>query len=130
MLGVRIPPGLPFTFAAMAKSKKKKKRKSAAVPAQVTSEKSKVLAVADENRSMKKRKAEPKTSILERTSGVVDTVRQFLREVRVELSKVTWPTRKETLASTSVVLIIVIIIAAFLGIVDLGLSRLMRLLLS
>ena len=114
----------------MAKSKKKKKRKSAAVPAQVTSEKSKVLAVADENRSMKKRKAEPKTSILERTSGVVDTVRQFLREVRVELSKVTWPTRKETLASTSVVLIIVVIIAAFLGIVDLGLSKLMRLLLS
>ena len=61
---------------------------------------------------------------------MVATVRQFLREVRVELSKVTWPTRKETLASTSVVLIIVFIIAAFLGIVDLGLSKLMRLLLS
>jgi len=57
-------------------------------------------------------------------------VRQFLREVRVELSKVTWPTRKDTLASTSVVLVIVILIAAFLGLVDLGLSRLMRILLS
>ena len=57
-------------------------------------------------------------------------MRQFLREVRVELSKVTWPTRKDTLASTSVVLVIVILIAAFLGLVDLGLSRLMRILLS
>ena len=113
----------------MAKSKKKKKRKSAA-PAQGTAENAKALAVADDSKPMKKRKAEPKTSIIERTSDVVATVRQFLREVRVELSKVTWPTRKETLASTSVVLIIVFIIAAFLGIVDLGLSKLMRLLLS
>jgi preprotein translocase subunit SecE len=125
MLGVRIPPGLPFIFAAMAKSKKKKKRKSAAPP-QGTAEK---LAVAD-SKPVKKRKAEPKASVIERTSGVVETVRQFLREVRVELSKVTWPTRKDTIASTSVVLIIVILIAAFLGIVDLGLSRLMRILLS
>ena len=113
----------------MAKSKKKKKKKSAA-PAQGTAENAKALAVADDSKPIKKRKAEPKTNIIERTSGVVATVRQFLREVRVELSKVTWPTRKETLASTSVVLIIVVIIAAFLGIVDLGLSKLMRLLLS
>jgi preprotein translocase subunit SecE len=125
MLGVRIPPGLPFIFGAMAKSKKKKKRKSAAPP-QATAEK---LATVD-SKPVKKRKAEPKASVIERTSGVVETVRQFLREVRVELSKVTWPTRKDTIASTSVVLIIVILIAAFLGIVDLGLSRLMRILLS
>ena len=113
----------------MAKSKKKKKKKSAA-PAQATTEKPKALAVADDSKPIKKRKSEPKTSIVERTSGVIDTVRQFLREVRVELSKVTWPTRRDTIASTSVVLIIVILIAAFLGIVDLGLSKLMRLLLS
>jgi preprotein translocase subunit SecE len=125
MLGVRVPPGLPFIFAAMAKSKKKKKRKSAA-PAQGTPEK---LAVAD-SKPVKKRKAEPKASVIERTSGVVETIRQFLREVRVELSKVTWPTRKDTIASTSVVLIIVFLIAVFLGIVDLGLSKLMRILLS
>ena len=112
----------------MAKSKKKKKKKSAA-PAQATAEKPKAVAVAD-SKPIKKRKAEPKTSVIERTSGVVDTVKQFLREVRVELSKVTWPTRKDTIASTSVVLVIVILIAAFLGIVDLGLSKLMRLLLS
>ena len=124
-MGVRIPPGLPFIYEAMAKSKKKKRRKSAD-PAQGTPEK---LAVA-ESKPAKKRKAEPKASLVERTSGVVETVRQFLREVRVELSKVTWPTRKDTIASTSVVLIIVFLIAVFLGIVDLGLSKLMRILLS
>ena len=112
----------------MAKSKKKKKKKSAA-PAQALTEKPKAVAAAD-SKPIKKRKAEPKPGVIERTSGVVDTVKQFLREVRVELSKVTWPTRKDTIASTSVVLVIVILIAAFLGIVDLGLSKLMRLLLS
>ncbi|MCG6918396.1 MAG: preprotein translocase subunit SecE [Deltaproteobacteria bacterium] len=112
----------------MAKSKKKKKKKPAA-PARASSDSPKAVAVAD-SKPMKKRKAEPKVSVIDRTSGVVNTVNQFLREVKVELSKVTWPTRKDTIASTSVVLIIVFLIAAFLGLVDLGLSKLMRLLLS
>jgi preprotein translocase subunit SecE len=112
----------------MAKTKKKKKKKSAA-PALANTEKPKAVAVAD-SKPIKKRKAEQKPGVIERTSGMVETVKQFLREVRVELSKVTWPTRRDTIASTSVVLIIVILIAAFLGIVDLGLSKLMRLLLS
>ncbi len=61
---------------------------------------------------------------------MVNTVSQFLREVRVELAKVTWPTRKDTIASTSVVLVIVILIGAFLGIIDLVLSKIMRYVLS
>jgi len=55
---------------------------------------------------------------------------QFFREVRVELKKVTWPSRKETIASTSVVLITVILMGFFLGIVDLGLSRLIKIFLD
>ena len=51
---------------------------------------------------------------------------QFFREVKVELKKVTWPSRKETLASTSVVVALVLLSAFFLGLVDLGLSRLIR----
>jgi preprotein translocase subunit SecE len=51
---------------------------------------------------------------------------QFFREVRVETKKVTWPSRKETIASTSVVLVTVFIVALYLGLVDLGLSRLIR----
>jgi preprotein translocase subunit SecE len=54
---------------------------------------------------------------------------QFFREVRVELGKVTWPSRKQTLGSTAVVIIFVFMIALFLGAVDLGLSSLIRLIL-
>ena len=112
----------------MGKSKKKKKKKAAGAP-KIVDPKAKGGELA-ESRPAKKRRVAAKASVKERTLGVVDTVSQFLREVRVELSKVTWPTRKETIASTSVVLVIVILIAAFLGIVDLGLSKLMRLFLS
>jgi preprotein translocase subunit SecE len=48
----------------------------------------------------------------------------FLRDVRGELKKITWPTRKETLASTAVVIVAVLIISVYLGLVDLGLSKL------
>jgi preprotein translocase subunit SecE len=57
-------------------------------------------------------------------------VTQFIREVKTELKKVTWPPRKETIASTSVVIVLVFIIALFLFIVDLGLSFIIRKILS
>lgn len=66
--------------------------------------------------------------------GVAETwpekARQFLREVRAEYRKVTWPTRKQTLGSTVVVIVVVMIISAFLGMVDMGLSSLIRLVLQ
>jgi len=55
---------------------------------------------------------------------------QFLREVKTELKKVTWPSRKDTLSGTLVVLVAVFIIAIFLGIVDSGLSNLVKQLLK
>ena len=62
--------------------------------------------------------------------GLVEKVKQFFREVRVELKKISWPSRKETVASTSVVLIIVLIISFFLGLVDMALSRVIKIILS
>ncbi|MFQ5894429.1 MAG: preprotein translocase subunit SecE [Nitrospinota bacterium] len=53
-----------------------------------------------------------------------DQIRLFLREVRTEVRKVTWPPRRDTVASTGAVLVVVFLIALFLGFVDLGLSRL------
>jgi preprotein translocase subunit SecE len=67
---------------------------------------------------------------MEKIKEFWQTTKQFFREVRVELKKVTWPSRKETIASTSVVLITVMMVAFFLGIVDLGLSRLVRIFLD
>ena len=59
-----------------------------------------------------------------------EAAKQFLREVRTELKKVTWPSRKDTLSGTLVVLVAVFIIAIFLGIVDSGLSNLIKELLK
>jgi len=47
----------------------------------------------------------------------------FLNEVRSELSKVAWSTRKELLASTVLVITVTVIMTAFIGIIDLLLSR-------
>jgi preprotein translocase subunit SecE len=55
---------------------------------------------------------------------------RFLKEAKIELRKVTWPTPRQTLASTSVVIIVVIIVSIFLGIVDFGLAKAIRLVLG
>ena len=54
--------------------------------------------------------------------------RTFLGEVSTELKKVYWPPRSETIAFTGVVLIVVSFVAAYLGIVDFVLSRILGLL--
>jgi len=50
----------------------------------------------------------------------------FLKDVKAELKKVTWPSRQQTLGSTLVVIVLVMIISVFLGTVDLGLSGVIR----
>ncbi len=70
-----------------------------------------------------------KTPLESRKSNFIQVGLQFLREVRVEFKKVTWPSRKQTVGSTVVVLILVLIISAFLGVIDIGLSSLMDLIL-
>ena len=54
----------------------------------------------------------------------------FLESVKIELGKVTWPTRKETIATTGVVVMIVFLISLYLGACDIILSKLMRLILG
>lgn len=52
--------------------------------------------------------------------------KDFLVEVVQELKKVTWPNRKETLGTTGVVLVLVFILAGYLGLVDFLLSHFVR----
>ena len=51
---------------------------------------------------------------------------QFLRESKSELKKVKWPTRKELLASTAMVIFLVLFVALYLGLVDQGLIILIK----
>jgi preprotein translocase subunit SecE len=55
---------------------------------------------------------------------------QFFREVKVELQKVTFPTRQETVGSTVVVLVLTIILGAYLGFGDWVLSRIVKMLVG
>jgi preprotein translocase subunit SecE len=57
-------------------------------------------------------------------------IAEFLQQVKAELQKVTWPTRKETYGSTVVVIVLVLIVAVFLWVVDTGLSALIQNLLN
>ena len=45
-------------------------------------------------------------------------ISKFLREVKVELKKVSWPSRREISGSTGVVIVTVIIVSIYLGILD------------
>lgn len=49
---------------------------------------------------------------------------QFLKEARSELTKVVWPTRKETIRITIAVVLLSLAVAVFLGAVDFGLTKL------
>jgi preprotein translocase subunit SecE len=91
-----------------------------------------------DNKEVKSKKALPqkKPSLtasiapVKQGSNILSKSIQFLREVKVELKKVTWPSRKQTIGSTAVVLAIVMLISLFLGIVDIGLSNLIRVVLQ
>ena len=50
--------------------------------------------------------------------GYIKICSHFLRDCKMELKRVKWPTRKELLASTAMVIFLVIIIAFFLGVAD------------
>jgi len=56
----------------------------------------------------------------------VQKVKSFLESVKLELTKVTWPTRKETVATTGVVVVIIFLISIYLGACDIVLAKLLQ----
>jgi preprotein translocase subunit SecE len=58
---------------------------------------------------------------------MIKKIKDFLREVKLEIKKVVFPSKDELIGSTWVVIIVVLIVSLFLGIVDLGLSKIVAL---
>lgn len=54
----------------------------------------------------------------------------YFEQSKAEMRKVTWPTLKETKTTSIVVLVFVAVMVVFLGLVDLGFSKLIALILS
>jgi preprotein translocase subunit SecE len=69
------------------------------------------------------------TAVVERTQAWWEATTRFLREVRVEMKKVTWPQRKEIIGSTVVVIVASFLVSFFLGGVDLVLQKVLALII-
>lgn len=57
-------------------------------------------------------------------------IRKFFSEIAREMRKVSWPKRGELIRSTATVLTTVILFSIFFGVLDLGISQLIRLILE
>lgn len=53
----------------------------------------------------------------------IANIRQFNRDVRLELKKVTWPTRKDVANTTVITLLAVFFFGLYLMVVDIGLTK-------
>ena len=62
----------------------------------------------------------------EQMGGWFGRARRFLADARAELSRVTWPTRREVWATTVVVILTSTVFGVYLYLVDMGLSSLVR----
>jgi len=122
----------------MKKPTQKKKKKGTRKKTQIAP-KTGVTPVSEENaapvaKEIKKKsypasiKKEPEKRGKEKTSifKYVNIAGQFLRESKIELKKVKWPTRKELLAATAMVIFLVVVVAFFLGLVDFGLIKIIK----
>jgi preprotein translocase subunit SecE len=67
---------------------------------------------------------------LERNPAVWwESSRQYLSDVRTEFRKITWPSQREYVGGTVGVVVIVAILTLVLGLIDMGLGRIMELIL-
>ena len=72
----------------------------------------------------------PKAKKASTEPGKVQQLREFFDQSVVEMKKVTWPTRKEAVATSVAVLVLVVFMSLFLGVVDLGLAKAIEAILS
>jgi preprotein translocase subunit SecE len=115
-----------------ASEKKKKAEPNNAVTSEETVSAARRVSAppAPKPKSESKTPGTTKDKGAESITRVFQNAAEFLREVKVELKKVTWPTRKQTTGTTIVVIIFVFIIAVLLGLFDLSLSKLVQMVLT
>ena len=79
------------------------------------------------------KKAAEKPAVKSQAAGLKDKFKElveFFEESKVEIKKVVWPTRKETITTCVAVLVVSVVIALYLGVVDLALSKIVEVVLS
>ncbi|WFS63660.1 preprotein translocase subunit SecE [Pseudodesulfovibrio thermohalotolerans] len=81
----------------------------------------------------KGKKAAEKQAVQSQAAGLkgkLTELKEFFEESKVEIKKVVWPTRKETVTTCIAVLVVSVVIALYLGVVDLALSKIVETILS
>jgi preprotein translocase subunit SecE len=79
-----------------------------------------------ERRAKQQTSEQNKMSVVER----LRTLREFFEQSKVEIKKVTWPSKKETIATSIAVVVMTIVMAVYLGLVDVVLAKIIEAILS
>ncbi len=90
-------------------------------------EKSKQGAQRQRQMAARKKAAEKKKA---ERKGVWNTIKQFYKDVIIEMKKVIWPSRTDVVNYTVVVLITVAVVATFILVLDLVFSKLLGLIIA
>jgi preprotein translocase subunit SecE len=61
-----------------------------------------------------------------RGDGMLEKMKQFFSEVAIELKKVSWPSRRETVNMTSAVIILILMLGVFLAVIDSLLANIVK----
>lgn len=62
--------------------------------------------------------------------GLFARVGRSIRDMRGEVKRVVWPSKKQTLNNTGIVLVFMLVMAVFIGLLDTGLSALIKLMVG
>lgn len=65
-------------------------------------------------------------SVLMKPQEQIQAAKKFLREVRAETTKVTWPSKEQTIAGTTVVIFVMVCVAIYLAVFDWMFSHLFK----
>ncbi|MFA6142393.1 MAG: preprotein translocase subunit SecE [Candidatus Omnitrophota bacterium] len=61
---------------------------------------------------------------------MANKVAAYFKDIKIEMTKVSWPTKEELMGSTVVVLVSLAILSAFIGICDVFLSKVVNIIMS
>jgi len=79
---------------------------------------------------MKKNKNKKKSSQSKSKKNPIQRFIEFFEESKIEMKKVAYPSQKQTIATCTSVLVLVLIVSVYLGIVDIVLSKIVQVILS
>ena len=69
-------------------------------------------------------------SAAQKKPGFIERVKRFFRDAKGECKKIVWPTKKQTINNTGIVIVVMVISAAFVGCFDIITSQLIKLFLN